>query len=117
MPWTPDSAALDLLERAGPFESAAYRAACVAALRDAADVSYGASDESHVSAAVALVRQGRTAHLPFGYSGIRSSRRLDANEVDAFLLAARKASGAQRLIVHDVLDPAPGGRVIGTTSI
>src|SRR4051812_24926785 len=117
MLWTPDTAALDLLEKAGPFEAAAYRSACVAALRRAVDVSYGASDESGASAAVALVRQGSTAHLPYGYSGIRASRRLCANEVYGFLHAARKWSGARRLIVHDVLDPAPGGRIIGTTSI
>lgn len=117
MPWAPDPAALELLEQAGPFEAAAYRSACVAVLGDAADTSYGASADDGATAAVALVRQGRTAHLPYGYSGVRSSRRLDIDEVRSFLRAARRASRAHRLIVHDVFDPAPGGRVIGVTSI
>ncbi len=116
MTWTSDPAALELLEHAGPFETAAYRSACVAALPGAADVSFGASTVDGALAAVALVRQRRTAHLPYGYSGVRASRPLDAKEIRSFLHAARRASGAQRLVVFDVSEPAPGGRVIGTTS-
>ncbi len=116
MRWADDPAALELLEHAGPFETQAYRSSCVAALDGAADVSYGASDSDGKRAAVALVRQGRTAHLPYGYSGVRTSGVVDQHDVDTFLRAARRASGARRLIVQDVFEPAPGGRVIGMTS-
>jgi len=116
MTWVSDAAALELLERAGPFESEAYRNSCVAVLGGAADASFGASADDGTIAAIALVRQGRTAHLPFGYSGVRASRRLDAEELWPFLRAARRACGAQRLIVHDALESASGGRVVAWTS-
>ena len=117
MRWAPDPAALELLERAGPFETMAYRSACVATLSDTADASFGAVSDGGASAAVALIRQGLTAHLPYGYSGVRASQRLSIEEVRSFLHTARQAAGAQRLIVHDVLDAAAGGRTIATTSI
>lgn len=116
MTWASDPAALELLEQAGPFEAEAYRSSCVAALVGTADASFGAAGDDGATAAVALLRQGRTAHLPYGYSGVRASRRLDVEELRSFLRAARRASGARRLIVHDILDAAPGGRVVGSTS-
>ena len=116
MPWAPNPAALDLLDRAGPFESKAYRTACVAALEGTTDVSFAASTYDGATAAVALVRQGRTAFLPYGYSGVRASRSLIASEVRSFLDSARRESGAQRLIVYDVYNPAPGGEIVGTTA-
>jgi hypothetical protein len=117
MTWAPDSAALELLERAGPFETKAYRSACAAALVGATDASFGASTDDGATAAVALIRQGRTVHLPYGYSGVRASRRLDAAEVRSFLHVARRAAGAQRLVVRDIFEAVRGGRVVGATSI
>jgi lipid II:glycine glycyltransferase (peptidoglycan interpeptide bridge formation enzyme) len=47
---------------------------------------------------------------------VRASRPLDGEEVRTFLGAARRASGAPRLIVHDVFDLVPTGRAVGVTS-
>ncbi len=115
MKWAPDPTALDLLDRAGPFESEGYRSACVATLGGARDVSFAASAADGTIAAVALVRRHHTAYIPYGYSGVRASRQLDAGEVRALLHAARRASGAQRLIIHDVFEPTAGGRRVGDT--
>jgi CelD/BcsL family acetyltransferase involved in cellulose biosynthesis len=117
MSWVPEDAALELLEQAGPFETAAYRAACVEALTGVRDVSFAARSGEALAAA-ALVRVGRTAYLPYGYGGVRSSRPLDEQETRVFLRAARAASGAARLILRDVaFAAASGGRPIASTSV
>lgn len=99
----------------GPFEGSTYRSAYLSGDGAFVDVSFGAQAADGALAAVALLSNGLVAEsMPLGYGGVRSTRSLARDEVDALLTAARRAAGVGLLIVRALEGT---GRVMATTSI
>jgi hypothetical protein len=118
--WTADTAALELLDSlGGPFERRAYRSVCEREIPRLRDASFGAFARDGTRAAVALLAERRRGEsVPFGYGGIRATRRLEHAEALTLLESARRAAGLMRVTVRalTVEGPIPGP-TIATTAI
>lgn len=111
---------LDVLdERGGPFQAPEYRAAWEF-LRGLRDQSFAARLEDGTAASVALTRVSAltVTSPPLGYGGVVSPRPLSASELRAFLLEARRASGARVLQLVALGREHPGSaETVGITRI
>jgi Acetyltransferase (GNAT) domain len=103
--WAPNTDALTLLDsEGGPFSMRGFRDALIRAVPGWRDVSFGASGEDGVMAAVALLARGRRAESvpPEGYGGVVASRELTTEETESFLALACQTLRLPRLTIRSL---------------
>ena len=123
--WSIDSAALDLLERAGgPFSLKVVRQTLVDTFPGWSDASIGLRMSNGTTAALGLIDVGnRIESIPYGYGGLVASRRLRSDEVATLLDFVRRQRNARVLecrsvpIGNDDFTRHDSGTVVGWSHV